>query len=173
MPAPFSDELSLLLALKRALADDEPPASLVASVQALAAPRPAIPGPLDRLARLVAELVQDSWGVAPGALGLRGGAVDPAVRQLLYSADGRDIDVRVSTDASRGPDRWRLNGQVLGPDARGDVVLARAGDTPMSVALDALGEFDLRGLLAGRYAITIVGEGVEIVLPPIDIGTAR
>ena len=173
MPAPLSDEPSLLLALKRALADEEPPAALVASVQALGAPRPAAPGPLDRLVRLVAELVQDSWGVAPSALGLRGGGVDPAVRHLLYSADGRDIDVRVSADARRGPDRWRLNGQVLGPDARGEVVLAREGDAPTSVALDALGEFDLPGLVAGRYAVTIVGEGVEIVLPPIDIGAPR
>jgi hypothetical protein len=173
MTAPPSDENALLLALKRALADEEPPATLVASVQALGAPRPAGPGPLDRLARLVAELVQDSWSMAPGALGLRGGGADPAVRHLLYSADGRDIDLRVSADAGRGPDRWRINGQVLGPDARGEVLLAREGDAPVAVALDALGEFDLPGLVAGRYAVTIVGEGVEIVLPAIDIGTVR
>lgn len=172
MTAPPSDENALLLALKRALADEEPPAALVASVEALGAPRPVAPGPLDRLARLVAELVQDSWNVAPAALGLRGGA-DPAVRHLLYSADGRDIDLRVSADAGRGPDRWRLNGQVLGPDAHGEVVLAHEGGAPVSVALDALGEFDLPGLLAGRYAVTIVGDGVEIVLPPIDIGALR
>ena len=45
--------------------------------------------------RLVATLSVDTWAMAPAALGLRGESGE--IRHLLFTAEGRDIDLRIAT----------------------------------------------------------------------------
>lgn len=116
------------------------------------------------LKRIAAALSFDSWGIAPAALSVR--TLPSDVRHLLYSAEGRDIDVRITPAA----DRFCLAGQILGPDEIGEVELTAVGEAGRRVTqFDPLGEFWLDGLHAGTYRIALRIGSDEIVLPPIVI----
>jgi hypothetical protein len=121
--------------------------------------------------RLVSAVLSfDSWAHSPVALGMRGAAGD--TRHLLFSAQGRDIDLRIS----RSADLFALTGQILGPDEAGQVELSAArGSAPgvsdaRTTALDAMGEFRLGDVRGGTYLLTLRLGGDEIVLPPIEVG---
>lgn len=120
--------------------------------------------------RIKAVLTVDSWATSGLALGVR--SVPSDTRQLLFSAGGRDIDLRVSP----APGGFAISGQILGPDATGAVELvpaAEAGDTPAPAAvgqLDDLGEFHLSGVAAGRYTLLLRAPTAEIELPAFDVG---
>ncbi len=144
---------------------------------AAAAPPPAGPGALlgaarSLLGRAAAVLRFDSASPAGRDTGTRsrGGAV----RHLLFSAKGRDIDLRVSPSGAR----FALSGQVLGPDEAGRVALAPhvrgEGTGPRLVAaeLDDLGGFHVDALRPGTYVVTLTLGDDEVALPPIDVGPA-
>jgi hypothetical protein len=121
------------------------------------------------LKRLAAALTFDSWAAAPLALGVRSMALDQ--RHLLFSAQGRDIDLRINAAANQ----FSISGQVLGPDEQGEFELARHGEgpgaaAPRTVPLDALGEFRIDGVARGTYQLTLRAGAEEIVLPPIAVG---
>jgi len=122
------------------------------------------------LRRVTALLSFDSWVVAPHALGVR--AVPSDTRHLLFTANGRDIDVRIAPAGGH----FALTGQILGPDESGLVELTAASDeatgTPGAhvATLDPMGEFRLDGIRRGIYVMTLRLSGDEIVLPPIDVG---
>lgn len=122
--------------------------------------------PTAKLARRIAAIVRfDNWAVSPLALGVR--SLRGTARHLLYSAEGRDIDVRITPAA----DRFLLAGQVLGPDEAGHVELAAAGAAGRRVVqLDALGEFHVDAVDAGTYELVLRMGPDEIVLPPIVVG---
>lgn len=93
------------------------------------------------------------------ALGLRSSGTIPA-RQLLYSAEGRDIDVRVTPEGSKR----RLEGQILGEDAAGRVLL-NAGDAVAAEAdINSLGEFVLPPVAPGHYAMTLRLPDVDVAI---------
>lgn len=120
------------------------------------------------LRRVLAALRFDSWSDRP-ALALRA-AHEPA-RHLLFTADGRDIDLRISPGM---PPAYDLQGQVLGPGDAGVVQLAAAqglGETRRAV-LDELGGFELFGLPAGRYRLIVQFGADSLELPELDIGSA-
>jgi len=121
--------------------------------------------------RLVSAVLSfDSWATPPVALGMRSMASD--TRHLLFSAKGRDIDLRISPAA----DHFAMTGQILGPDEAGAVELVTHAEdgfeTPETLVapLDPLGEFRLDGLRGGTYQLTLRMGGDEIVLPPIVVG---
>ena len=118
--------------------------------------------------RIAAALSFDSWAVPTLALGMRSFGLDN--RHLLYSAKGRDIDVRITLAA----DRFALSGQILGPDESGEVELCSQGDTAPErrrvTLLDELGEFRLDDVDRGTYLLTLRMGTDEIVLPPIVVG---
>jgi hypothetical protein len=159
--------------VKRAVALPSAPAELIR--RAVDAWQAAQPSPLQAAARqalrrVAAVLSFDSWGASPVAYGVRSAAQD--VRHLLFSADGRDIDLRlVPRDG-----RFALAGQVLGPDGWGVAELTaqpgKAGEAgPLrAVALDDMGEFHMDGIERGRYVLTLRLGVDEIELPPIDVG---
>jgi hypothetical protein len=124
-------------------------------------------GPVQALFRQVAALLSfDSWSAPALAAGVR--APRSASRHLLYSAEGRDIDLRITPVDSA----FVLTGQVLGPDGSGQVELSqpeRASDARRA-ELDALGEFRIEGIAAGDYALTLRLGSDEIVLPTIRVG---
>ena len=120
------------------------------------------------LARLVmATLAFDSWAVSGPALGMRSSR-NPT-RHLLYSAQGRDIDLRITPAA----EHFTLSGQILGPDETGRIELAPArapAAASHSGGLDALGEFRLDGVAAGRYVLTLHVGAESIVVEAVDVG---
>ena len=125
------------------------------------------------LNRVVAALTFDSWAAGSLAFGVR--AVPSDARHLLFTAKGRDIDIRITPAAGQ----FAVTGQILGPDESGVVELVRAPSdddgaaSAQVAALDAMGEFRLEGVRRGTYVLTLrLGED-EIVLPPIDVGEQR
>ncbi|MEK8030720.1 hypothetical protein AACH06_07770 [Ideonella sp. DXS29W] len=126
--------------------------------------------------RVMAVLSFDSWATAPLAAGLR--STGSTTRQLVFSADGRDVDLRITPQGGR----FAVSGQVLGPDDRGTASIAAlpaAGGEPageqaheiaQEVALDEFGEFRMAELEAGRYQLTLRLSQHELVLPAFDVG---
>lgn len=125
------------------------------------------------LQRLTAVLGFDSAGADPLAFGLR--SAGTLSRQMLYSCEGRDIDIRVSgpRDGSSG---WDVRGQLLGPDDGGEVELqAETDEVPRRIDLNELTEFHFAGVPEGRYRITLILSDAVIDLPAFQLpaGAAR
>lgn len=159
--------------VQRAVAlPNAPPALLRAAIDLWPANPPASVASVAQAAlRLVrAVLSFDSWAQPPVAMGMRAAASD--TRHLLFSAMGRDIDLRITPAA----DHFALTGQILGPDEAGVVELATQSDAGPDThaahvaSLDSLGEFRLDGVRVGTYRLTLRLGGDEIVLPPIIVG---
>jgi len=153
---------------------DAPPA-LVRSAVALfrdAQPSPLIAAAENVLQRIRAVLTFDSWAVAPAAHGLRSMPAQSPTRHMLFSAQGRDIDLRIVSAA----DSYVLAGQILGPDDRGTVELSvdtysdQAALSTRKVALDELGGFLMNDVRAGTYWMTLRLGCDAVELPPIDVG---
>jgi hypothetical protein len=129
------------------------------------------------LAQIAAVLSFDSWAAPAVAVGMR--SLRSPTRHLLYSAQGRDIDLRISPSpvgSSEASNAFVMAGQVLGPDESGSVQLtalqvgaAGAGQTRLT-ALDEMGEFRIEGLAPGSYALTLQVGDDAIVLPPLRVG---
>jgi len=178
LPASLDDD-ALGDAVRGALKLVDAPAPLVAAAvslwptQAVTAPAATLTGAVGAAVRKVrAVLTFDSWATTPGALGLRSAGLSRQTRHLMFSADGRDIDLRIVSAANS----YVLAGQILGPEERGSVEISvdtsidRDGPPPQSVELDDLGSFELEAMRAGTYWMTLRFAGDVVELPPIDIG---
>ena len=114
--------------------------------------------------RLRAVLSFDSAGASPLAFGRRSAGAE--MRQLIFSAGERDIDLRVSP---AGEGRWRVAGQVFGPDAAGRVRV-QVGDLMSECAWNELAEWQFDALPSGECRVVIGSDGWEIELPPFALG---
>jgi hypothetical protein len=122
----------------------------------------------------VRQLVQatlgfDSWATGSLAMGLR--STGSSTRQLVFSAEGRDVDLRIAP-AGQG---FTVSGQILGPDESGTAVLVPPGGDASGTrqaTVDPLGEFYLSGVLPGRYELRLLLGRDELVLPAFDVGGA-
>jgi hypothetical protein len=118
--------------------------------------------------RLVAAtLTFDSWAASSFAHGMR--STRNPTRHLMFSADGRDIDLRVTPRA----EHFTVSGQVLGPDESGRVeltTLSAPNAACHTAQLDPLSEFRIDGVAAGRYVLTLHTGADPIVVQPIDVG---
>jgi hypothetical protein len=120
--------------------------------------------------RIAALLNFDSGGAAALAFGMRAGA--GPIRQVLLSAEGRDIDLRIAAGARARS--FDLSGQILGPDTLGRV-LVRAEQPDSSapalvqVELNDLGEFRVPGIDGGTWHLTLELTGVTIELPALQV----
>ena len=123
--------------------------------------------------RITARLVSDS-ALAPAAFGVRGSA--PAGRQLLYNADGLDIDLRIESSADGAV--CTLLGQVLpaegGPtDLAGSEVRLLDGRGKISTrAADRSGEFVFGHVTPGRYAVQVQIRDRQLELPELEMGSS-
>ena len=157
------DDLAALL--PRATAMANAPTHLIRSAEDLGPRGDSLGGAATRL--LAAALRFDSWAGAPLAFGMR--ALPSDTRHLLFSAMGRDIDLRITPAEAH----FALAGQILGPDESGRVELtpqAGQGEGRRIAAIDELGEFRLDDVHSGTYRLTLRMGGDEIVLPPIEVG---
>lgn len=162
----LSDEALARLARRAERELPDAPPWLVSSVFAMWTAPSKVP-PLGQ--RILAVLGFDSWAAQPSPA-LR--STLPAARQLLFTAQGRDVDLRLSPidPAGRPPTRFAVAGQVLGPGEGGTASLSRAGEPIGDAALDEFGEFRFADLPAGAYVITVRFGEDEIVLPEVDVG---
>jgi hypothetical protein len=116
------------------------------------------------VAQIQAVLTFDSWAAPAVAAGMR--SLRSPTRHLLFSAQGRDIDLRIAPDAGS----FSLAGQILGPDESGSVQLEGAGAAVRSAQLDGMGEFRIDGIHRGTYVMTLQLGSDHIVLPPVEVG---
>lgn len=155
-------------ALRHSRVLQDAPESVIQRAIDVFAARPraaAVPSPAGGLRRLAAVLGFDSATLTPQAAGLRSGGVGPArPRQMLFSAEGRDVDLRIEA----APGGCQVSGQVLGPDAAGRVEL-QCGAFHADRDWTDLAEFRIDGVPAGICRIVLRSEGWEMVLPEIRI----
>jgi hypothetical protein len=124
----------------------------------------------DIVERIRAVLSFDSWTVSPLASGLR--STPSQTRHLLFSAQGRDVDLRINPSANA----FALSGQVLGPDEFGAVEVAKDDEQSVGarsariVTFDGLGAFTLEDVAPGTYYLTLRMHRTVIELPPILVG---
>jgi hypothetical protein len=116
------------------------------------------------LRRFVAALAFDSGSTTPAALGLRSGAL--ATRQLLFTAEGHDVDLRLEPMAGG---RWKVSGQVLGPDAVGSALLLPSGAPAQQVAWSPLAEFSFDPVAAGACQLLLRSDAWEIDIPDVPL----
>ncbi len=163
---PLTDE-ELASLLPRAAAMADAPSQMIRAAEDLG-PRGALGGVAGGATRLLAAALRfDSWAGAPLAFGMR--ALPSDTRHLLFSAMGRDIDLRITPAEAN----FALAGQILGPDEAGRIELtpqAGQGEGRRVAPIDELGEFRLDAVQRGTYRLTLRLGGDEIVLPPIDVG---
>lgn len=115
------------------------------------------------LTRVVAALTFDSLTAKP-AFGLRSGA--SAGRQLVYSTEMADIDLRVSPQSGE----WEIAGQILGPrQARGKVDL-ESESFSVSADLSELAEFGFQSVPSGIYTMFVHLPELEIEIPSLQLG---
>lgn len=117
--------------------------------------------------RVAAVLTFDSWAAPALAHGMR--SLRSPTRHLLFTAQGRDIDLRIAA----GSETYSVAGQILGPDDVGSIELAAQHGEDRSAHvthLDALGEFRIEGLRGGTYVLTLRMGSDEIVLPAVEVG---
>jgi hypothetical protein len=167
---PLDDELGTSIGRAVRELPDVPPALRRAAIDLWSAAPLGAPGSWIAGAwrHVVAVLDFDSWAAPALATGMR--SQRAPVRHLLYSAEGRDIDLRVAPGAEPG---CVLTGQILGPDGSGAIELERLGGVvqPARTArLDELGEFRIEGVDSGVYRMTLAVGNDRIVLPPLDVG---
>lgn len=153
---------------------EAPPDAVLLRAMAVWRPRSAAApaaSPLVRAAgvlvrRLQAALRLDT-GHGPLPLpGLRSTAT--ATRQLLYSADGIDIDLRIQPAHSRSGAGWRVQGQLLGPVGTGRALL-QCGSWSASSDWNELCEFSFPPVPAGLCVLQLQGADWETEIGPFDL----
>lgn len=156
---PDDAELAGTLRASRGL-EDAPETLIQRAIHAWrprAAAAPAAPGPLRRLG---ATLRFDSLATPAPALGLRAGP--DRMRQLLFATEARDVDLRLEPESGG---RWRLSGQVLGPDEQGSAALLPEQGEPQQVAWNELAEFAFEPVAGAGCRLLLRGADWELELP--------
>jgi|KBSSwiStaDraftv2_1062776.scaffolds.fasta_scaffold32759_3 hypothetical protein len=121
------------------------------------APKPSL------VERVLAVLAFDSLTVAPG-FGLRSGLA--AGRQLIYSTEMADIDLRVSPQSGE----WEIAGQILGSSHSEGKVNLESDAFSASANLNELSEFSFRSVPRGTYRMFVHLPNLEIETPPLEVG---
>jgi hypothetical protein len=139
------------------------PAELVKSAKDLFRQRAAATRKPSSLSRIVAALTFDSLTAAP-AYGLRSQA--GAGRQLVYSTETRDLDVRISEEN----DKWHVSGQVPGSLCDTGHASLEGDSFSATAKLNELCEFSFSSVPDGTYTLALHLLDVIIEIPPLEIG---
>ena len=150
------------IGLMRSDTAEDAPAELVQSAKRIFRNNVVKHGP-SLLRLIVASLTFDSLTNAP-AFGLR--SQTTAGRQLIYSTETADIDVRVSPEN----DQWQIAGQLLGEDCPGGDVELEGDDFSAFAELNELCEFSFGSVPAGAYKISIRLPDQLIQTPRLELG---
>ncbi len=178
LPHKLHDDAFDALLREAASLDDAPPA-LLHKAYALAkapqtAPAQTLASTAYALGQSIAQALQavltfDSWTTSPAALGLRSTTME--TRQMMFSAPGRDFDVRVTPKG----DSFVLGGQILGDFGAGSMSLSidtHLRDQPAAsfgLPLDELGSFRIASLPPGLARLMFTLDDETITLPAFEI----
>jgi hypothetical protein len=159
-----SDDATLAAALRRSRELVSAPPALVDAAIALFKPHVTQAAP-SLLQRLQGLLQFDSQ--LHLAAGVRSLATPSAVRQLVFTAPGCDVDLRIEHLPGQAPGQVRVTGQLLGPKPDVHAVL-RVGEHQWRTHCDELSEFRFDTVLAGHTLLLLQGPGWELSLPLFD-----
>ena len=140
---------------------EEPPARVAVYITDLFRSRGA-PAPPPVRQRILAALRFDSAQL-PLPVGMRSGPI--AERQLVFSAEGFDLDLHITPAGSL----WMVAGQVLGPDQPGQVDLRGSSGT-LQAELSDVSEFVLPPVPAGDYTLILRLANLEVEVSGLKIG---
>ena len=112
--------------------------------------------------RIIAVLMFDSRN-AGSAFGLR--SLRAASRQLLYSAQDTDVDLRVSVHN----EECILSGQIIREGCKGGLVEISGVTGSAAATLNELCEFTLPPIPVGNYSLKVKMPDVEIEIPELDL----
>ena len=114
------------------------------------------------LRRIIAILAFDSRNTGP-AFGIR--SLHTASRQMLYSAEGTDVDLRITVQN----EECILAGQVISEHCAGGVVQISGPAGSAEASLDDLCEFTLPAIPLGNYLLRIRMQDLEIEIPELEL----
>lgn len=155
------EKLRQTIGLMRSDTTDDTPVRLVENVRNVFRSQKANREP-SLVRRVVASLAFDSFTTTP-AFGLR--SETAGGRQLIYSTEGADIEVRVSPENE-------VAGQILGSTncENGDVNLEGEGYSA-AAKLNELCEFSFGSVPAGTYKISVHLPDLLVETPQIELGS--
>jgi hypothetical protein len=120
------------------------------------------PGAPRPLRRIVATLIFDSRKAMP-VFGMR--SVRSSSRQLLYSAQQTDLDLRITIQN----DECIVAGQVIREGYVGGLVEISGPTGSAEASLNELCEFTLPALPTGNYSLKVRMSDVEIEIPELEL----
>jgi hypothetical protein len=154
------DEAEIVRRLTESRVLQDAPEDLVAKAIALWDQRPR-----RRVApRLLAAIL--SFDTFAPNLALPSTRAHEEARQLLYSIEGRDVDLRIRRSSALATGAWAIVGQVLGPEQAGRISV-RCGAFEAQVPWTANGEFHLEPVPAGECTISLDTDEWQAVLPTL------
>src|SRR5215813_5929576 len=112
--------------------------------------------------RIVAALSFDSRTLTP-AFGVRSAAATS--RQLLYTAEDSDIDLRITGR----DDKWVVSGQVLGQDCSGGIVEIEGEQGSATTTLNDQCEFTLPAIAGGNCSIRLRLNNLIVEIPQLEL----
>jgi hypothetical protein len=137
------------------------------ALNAWKAPATAKLGFVNQIGRALARITFDSWAqLSAGAVPvLRSGS---QTRQLLFSFEDHDIDLRISQEPTGN---FVLTGQILGPVDHGQVHWFESGDVVVreSALVDDGGEFLIANLQPGRGVLSFEINGSQFESPEFNL----
>lgn len=146
----------LIMMMRSDAAADAPRDLLMSAIKLFppGAPRP--------LRRIVATLIFDSRKAMP-VFGMR--SVRSSSRQLLYSAQQTDLDLRITIQN----DECIVAGQVIREGYVGGLVEISGPTGSAEASLNELCEFTLPALPTGNYSLKVRMSDVEIEIPELEL----
>ena len=159
-----ADDATLEVALRTSRELVSAPEGLVTAAIALFKPRVAEPAP-SLWQRLQGLLQFDSQ--LQLAAGVRSQAASSQVRQLVFTAPGCDVDLRIERLPGQPPGQVRVTGQLLGPKPEVQAVLL-VGEQQWRAECDELSEFRFDTVTAGSTMLRLQGSDWELSLPLFD-----
>lgn len=155
--------LKRTISLLRSATTEEPPQATVALIKTRFRQRHART-PL--LSNLIQSILRFDSIVSRPAFGLRAGAATE--RQLLFSADSYEIDLRIMPQGNL----WVVSGQILSSDSdsisSGTVELM--GPDVSSAEMNELSEFSLPPVAAGSYKLAIRFAESAVIISDLELG---
>lgn len=146
----------LILMMKTDAVEDAPRDALLSAINIFSAERQ------PPLQRIVASLIFDSRNAGP-AFGMR--SLHTASRQLLYSAQHADLDLRIMIHN----EECIVAGQVIRDACVGGLVEISGPSGSAEAPLSELCEFKLPAIPVGNYSLSIRMLDVEIEIPELEL----
>jgi len=146
----------LILMMRSDVAADAPRDLLISAINVFP------PGAPQPLRRIVATLIFDSRKAMP-VFGMR--SVRSSSRQLLYSAQQTDLDLRITIQN----DECIVAGQVIREGYVGGLVEISGPTGSAEASLNEMCEFTLPALPIGYYSLKVRMSDLEIEIPELEL----